>query len=113
MTRARFLRRWLLTSGAICAALVWLQRIGHGAFAGPAWSVDGIHAWLDRTDTVTAAFAIVRLLAIGVGVYLLVLTVLAGSARYFDLPAMTRVAERLTLPFARSALGGMALLGVL
>jgi hypothetical protein len=94
-------------------AIVWLHRLGRGDLAVPPASIDGLSDWLDRRDTVVAAFALVRLAALGVGLYLLVIVVCGGVARYFELGRVTSFVDRLTLPFARGLLGGMAFLGVM
>jgi hypothetical protein len=86
--------------------------LGAGDLGAPPLSYDGAASWLDQRDTAIASFALLRLLALGLGWYLLFVTAVGGATRYFRLQRMTSLLERLTPRFARGILGGMALLGV-
>ncbi|MEY2430845.1 MAG: resuscitation-promoting factor RpfA [Acidimicrobiaceae bacterium] len=113
MKRGAFFTRWIGSMIALIVAVTWLHRLGQGDLAAPPWSIDGLREWLDHRETIVAAFALVRLVALGFGVYLLALSVCGGAARCFAFERMATFVDRLTLPFARGLLGGMALLGVM
>jgi hypothetical protein len=64
--------------GGLAAAALLLHRAGSGGLAAPPLtSPDGIGRWLDGRDGATAAMAAVRLLALGLSLYLLATTSLA------------------------------------
>ncbi|MEY2420841.1 MAG: resuscitation-promoting factor RpfA [Acidimicrobiaceae bacterium] len=113
MKRSELVRRWLGSTAAIAVAVAWLHQLGAGDLGAPPLSLDGASTWLDHRDTALAAFAVVRLVALGFGWYLLLVTAVGGLTRYLRLPRMTSLVDRLTLPFARGMLGGMALLGAM
>jgi hypothetical protein len=113
MKEQQLVARWIGAMAAIALALMWLQVLGRGDLGGPPLSVHGAVAWLENRDAVTAAFALVRVVAFGFGWYLLLLTAIGGAARLLRLRRLSSVVERLTFPFARGLLGGMALLGVM
>jgi hypothetical protein len=113
VTRQQLVIRWFWSTLAIVTSLVWLHHLGVGDLASPPMSIDGITTWLEHTDTMVAAFAILRVIALCFGWYLLVVISLGSASRYFALPRMTSLFDRLTLPFARGMLGGIALLGVM
>jgi hypothetical protein len=98
---------------AIAVAIIWLHRLGAGDLGAPPLSLDGAATWLDDHDIAVVAFALLRVLALGCGWYLLSVTAVGGAARYLHLPRITSLAERLTVPFARGLLGSMAALGVM
>lgn len=111
MKQSHLVARWFGTMAAIAAGLVWLHVLGAGDLGAPPLSLDGAASWLDNRDTAIAAFALLRLVALGFGWYLLLITAVGGAARYLQLTRLTSVVERLTFPFVRGMLGGMALLG--
>ena len=113
MTRSDFIKRWVGSTTAIAIALVWLHQLGAGDLGAPPLSLDGATAWLDHRDGAVVAFALLRVLALGFGWYLLVVTAVGGAARSLQLPRATSLVERLTVPFARGLLGGVAALGVM
>lgn len=113
MKRSQLVTRWIGSMAAIALGLAWLHRLGTGDLDAPPLSLDGATSWLDHRDTAIAAFALLRLVALGFGWYLLVITAVGGAAQYLQFPRMTSVVDRLTFPFARGMLGSMALLGVM
>ena len=113
MRRSHSVMRWLGSVAAITLSLVWLHRLGAGDLTAPPLSMSGTTAWLDHRDTITAAFALLRVIAIGFGSYLLLITTVAGGAHYLRLSRISSAVDRITLPFAKGMLGSMALLGVL
>jgi hypothetical protein len=111
MTQSQLVRRWIGSMATVAVGLVWLHLLGAGDLGAPPLSLHDAASWLDNRDTAIAAFALLRLVALGLGWYLLLTTAIGGTARLLQLPRLTSVVERLTLPFARGMLGGMALLG--
>jgi hypothetical protein len=106
------LTRWIGSMAAISVGLVWLHFLGAGDLGAPPLSLDGAASWLEHRDTTIAAFALLRLVALVFGWYLLLITAIGGAARALRLRRITSVVDRFTFPFARGVLGGMALLGV-
>jgi nucleoid-associated protein YgaU len=99
--RLRALGFVLLVSGAI----VTLQAAGSGALAGPpSFSATAAVAWLRGTDPVVVTFALLRLLALGLGWYVLVVTLAGGTARALRAKRLTRAVDALTLPGIRRML---------
>jgi hypothetical protein len=113
MHRPQSVARWSGSVAAIAMGLAWLHLLGAGDLGGPPLSVHGAASWLENRDAAAAAFALVRLVALVFGWYLLLIAALGGAARLLRLPRLSSVAERLTFPFARGMVGGMALLGVM
>lgn len=113
MNDGRSVLRWLAAIATIGIALAWLEQLGHGALAPPPLSIADLPRWLDQRDTALAAFALVRMLALGFGVYLLAVTSVGGVARVLHLTRIAAAIDRVTLPFARTLFGGVALLGVI
>jgi hypothetical protein len=105
--------RWIASMIAIAAGLLWLHRLGAGDFGVPPLTLDGTRSWLEHRDTAVAVFALLRLVAVGFGWYLLLITAIGGAAGALRLRPVTSAVDRLTFPFARGLLGGVALLGVM
>ena len=100
-------------TGSIAALLWSLTRVGHGRLSTPPlFDGDRLSAWLADRDAVTVGFALLRLVALGLGWYLLVVTGLGLLARASRLPGLVRLADLATVPAVRRALGGMAGLGL-
>jgi hypothetical protein len=112
MSRHRFLIRWSCSIAAIGTGLLWLERVGSRDLGGPPASVDGVLSWIEHRDPAVAAFALLRLGAMVVGWYLLIITAAGGLTSAFHLERGTTTVNRLTVPFARGMLGGATLLGV-
>jgi hypothetical protein len=112
MTRSRLIVRWLGSVTAVAVGLAWLHLLGRGDLGGPPHSLDGLAPWLEQRDAALVTFALLRVVALGFGWYVLTVTTIAGAARLLHLPRLSSLVERLTLPFARGMVGGMALLGV-
>jgi nucleoid-associated protein YgaU len=70
------LATWLL---ALVLALAGLHALGSGPLATP--PVRGFGRWLEARDAATAAFAVLRLVALALGWYLLAATILALGLR--------------------------------
>jgi hypothetical protein len=104
--------RWISSMAAIAVGLAWLHLLGAGDLAAPPMSVGGAASWLEHHDTAVAVFVLLRLAAIGMGWYLLIVSGIGGAARALQLRRATSAIDRLTLPFARGILSGMAVFGV-
>jgi hypothetical protein len=104
--------RWAGSMAAIVLGLFWLELLGAGDLAGPPLSLDGAASWLEQRDTDVVVFSLLRLGAMAVGWYLLLITAVGGAATVLRLRRIAAAMNRLTVPFARGILGGVTLLGV-
>jgi hypothetical protein len=89
----------------LLAAVAGLHEAGVGALAAPP-SLAGLPKWVETRDPIIAGFALVRLLALALGYYLLSVIV-AGTA--FRMARTTRLAaatDLLTVPAVRRVLDG-------
>ncbi len=85
----------------VMAMVVVLRAVG-GRLAPPAlWSLDGTRAWLEERQPAEVAFAILRLVALALGWYLLVVTVVSVVARLLRLAAVATVVDVVTVPGVR------------
>ena len=101
---------WVLGLGV---ALVTLHALGRSDLsAPPLGSLAGVKEWLDGRDTATAAFALLRVVALIIAWYLLVVTVLGLAARLLRSRRLVRLANASTLPAVRRLLGSMAGVGL-
>jgi hypothetical protein len=95
---------------AALAALLTLRALGRGELGTPPVdSVDSFFAWVDARGAVVAAFALLRLVALVLSVYVLAIALLATAARGARAPLLTRAVERVTVPALRRLLGGAGL----
>lgn len=101
---------WIAGLGA---SLVILHALGRGPLATPPLDApSSVRTWLDERDTLTAAFAVVRLLAIVATWYLIAVTVIGVVARLVRLPRMVRIADLATLTPVRHIIASIAGLGL-
>lgn len=101
---------WIL---ALVAIIFLLNRFGSGPLSTPPlFNRAALQSWLDERDAVTAAFALVRLVGLALAWYLLVATVVGLGARLSRLPRLVRVADLVTVPIVRRALGTIAGVGL-
>lgn len=100
--RALAAAAWLaLLTGVLLA----LDRLGHGPLAPPPLLHPGlIHGWMVDRDAPTMTFAVLRLVALVLTVYLLLMTVVGTLARCSHVPALVVAADRWTLPALRRLL---------
>jgi len=102
----RFLRLagW---AGGIALALAALAASGHGALAPPPLgSPDRWQAWFEQRDPASAAFAILRMAAVG-GCWYLAATVVLGTAlRLVRADTLVAIADRFTVAPIRQLLAG-------
>src|SRR5207302_2313821 len=87
------LAAWL---AALVGAIVLLRAAGSGALATPSPSLGAVRTWLDGRDGVVAAFAVVRLTALGAAWYLLVTTVVELVVAIVRARPLLLVGDRLT-----------------
>jgi hypothetical protein len=98
---------WLI---GLLGAIAVLQIAGRGALAAPSIVEPGAWApWASSRDALTIAFAVARLLTLGLAWYLLGATLIGAVARMARWRRMVAVADLLTVPAVRrllqSALG--------
>lgn len=98
---------------ALLAVVVLLHRVGLGTLSTPPLlDRSELRLWLDARDAVTVAFALIRLVALALGWYLLVVTVFGLTARVTQIPALVRVTDMATVPAVRRVLGAIAGVGL-
>jgi hypothetical protein len=101
---------WL---GLLVGMVVALHRMGSGSLSTPPLlDRAALQRWLDGRDAVTVAFAVVRLVALVLGWYLLVVTTVGLAARATRIPALVRLTDLATVPAVRRALGAVAGVGL-
>lgn len=104
------------TVGAVVALVGWtaflagtaaiLHGVG-GTLAPPPLSQPGqLGQWLEQRQPAEAAFAVVRLLALGLAWYLLVITVACTVARAIGGASLVRAADAVSVPLVRRLVGG-------
>lgn len=98
---------------ALVATLVALHALGSGSLSAPPVLDRGaLRAWLDHRGALAAAFALVRLVGMGLAGYLLAVTGLGLAARLSRVPALIRLADAATVPAVRRVLGAVAGVGL-
>jgi hypothetical protein len=101
--------RWVISMVLLGIALALLGAMGHGVLAPPPFSWSGAIDWVSRREPVDAAFALVRLAALAIGWYLLVVVAIAGIVRIANARAGSALFDRLTLGAARGLVGTIGL----
>lgn len=95
--------------GLLIATVVVLDRLGTGRLSPPPVLDRGdLRRWLDGRDAVTVSFALVRLVALVLTVYLLAVSAIGLLARATRMPALVRAADLTTVPAVRRLLGAVA-----
>lgn len=108
--RRRGLTAPVLWAAVLAAVTLALQWSGRGALAPPPLGHPGQwNSWLDGRDPVTAAFAILRLVALACLWYLLVATAAGVVLRLLGAARMVAAADRLTVGPVRRLLAGVSL----
>ncbi|MGH9117377.1 MAG: LysM peptidoglycan-binding domain-containing protein [Acidimicrobiales bacterium] len=106
----------IATGATLVTAVVGLSLLGRADLAAPPiTSVDGWRSWFDARDPAVAVFALVRLVALWIAWYLLVVLVLGLLARLFRWRSAARAVDAVTPPGLRrvtAALFGIGLVGV-
>jgi len=94
---------------ALLTTVFALHTLGHGALATPpVRSLAQFRAWLEKRDTATAAFAMLRVGALAVACYLLAVTVLGFAARVVQNPGLLSLTDAITLPSLRKLIATIA-----
>lgn len=92
----------------VTTSLVFLHRIGTGDLAPPPLGGPGaVGDWLGHHDPVTATFALLRLVGLGAGWYLVGATGLQVAARLTRLRSLSIIADLLSTPAVRQAASGL------
>lgn len=103
----------VLWVAALVAMVSLLHRVGSGNLSTPPlFDRAELQTWLDGRDSVTVGFALIRLVALALGWYLLVVTVFGLVARITQVPALVRVTDLATIPAVRRLLGTIAGVGL-
>jgi hypothetical protein len=103
---ARLLRLAAWAVG-VALALVALGATGQGSLAPPPLGSPGRwQAWFDQRDPTTAAFALLRLAAVGACWYLAAVTVVGAVLRLIRADVLVAVADRFTVAPVRRLLAG-------
>jgi hypothetical protein len=101
---------WLGGLGTAAAALQWA---GQGSLSAPPLTAPAQWAaWLDGRDPLTAAFSILRLVALGALWYLVAVTLLGAGLRAAGAASLVRVTDRFTIGPVRRMLAGSVSLGL-
>jgi len=91
----------------VVAGLAGLSAAGHGVLAGPS-SIGTLPSWLQGRDPLIASFALLRLGALGLGWYVLAVTVLGGTFRALRAYRLAGVLDAVTFPGIRRLLNASA-----
>jgi len=103
----------VLWTGSVAAIIFVLHRLGSGSLSTPPFTDSTrLQAWTDERDAVTVAFALLRLVALALAWYLLVVTVLGLLARATRIPGLVALTDLGTVPAVRRVLGGIAGIGL-
>jgi hypothetical protein len=89
----------------LVATVAGLHAAGAGALAAPP-SLAGLRQWVETRDPVIAGFALVRLLALALGYYLLSVTVAGTAFRLARTARLVAATDLLTVPAVRRVLDG-------
>jgi hypothetical protein len=101
--------RAFVVPAALVVVITVLLAAGRGALATPpVGSFDELADWLDRTDTVTAVLAIVRVVVLALAVWLLVALLLGALGRALGRARLAAAADRALPRPLRALLTGLA-----
>ena len=93
---------WLMALGI---ALFLLNRLGDGTLAAPPVTEPAaVGRWVEERGAAVAAFAVIRLLAVGAAWYLLAVTLLGVAVRLVGAAAAVSVTDAFTVPLVRHLL---------
>ena len=99
--------RVLACAVGIAAALLALAVSGHGALSPPPVGTPGQwQAWIEGREPVEAAFAILRLVAVGGCWYLAAVTLVGASLRVVRADVLVTIVDRVTVAPVRHLLAG-------
>lgn len=109
-------RRALLSLGwvgALAAIVYVLHALGEGQLSTPPFTdFDALRKWMDARDAVEVAFAFLRVVALVLAWYLLIVTVLGLLARLSRVPSLVALTDLGTIPAVRKLLGAVAGIGL-
>jgi LysM repeat protein len=100
-------RSWSLVVGWIAVLVLGVgagHALGAGVLAVPGVEVAAWRAWSVTTDPLVAVMALLRVVALTVGWYLLVTTALGVAARMLHAVRLVHLADRISAPFVRRIL---------
>jgi hypothetical protein len=103
-TTAVRLAAWLLL---LVAGVSVMHLLGRGALAGPPVRPGLWPQWWSEADPLVAVVALLRLLVVGLGWYLLVVTMLALAGHLARATALVRLAEVVTVRAVRDLIAGI------
>jgi hypothetical protein len=99
--------RWAVAAAGVALVVVALAASGQGALSPPPLGSPGEwSAWFEQRDPATAAFAVLRLVAVGGCWYLALTTVVGAVLRLLRADLLVALADRLTVPAVRRLLAG-------
>jgi hypothetical protein len=94
----------VLWCGVLVVGVALFHALGGGRLAAPPLAVGGWAEWLAARDPIVAAVAVLRLVVLAVGWYLLAATTVGLVARLLRSARAVRVADAVTLPTVRRLL---------
>ncbi|MGH9247002.1 MAG: hypothetical protein ACRD29_22325 [Acidimicrobiales bacterium] len=99
-----------VASFAVLAAVIWLlHRLNRGALAAPPFgSLDELREWFDTRDAATAVFAMVRIVALVMAWYVLVVLALGALARLLRAGWLAHIIDIVSIPMLRRAAATLA-----
>jgi len=92
------LAAWL---ACLLIAVVVLHAVGGRLAPPPLSSLDGARTWLEQRQPVDVAFAVLRMVVLALGWYLVAVTVVSVVARLLRLAAVVTVVDVVTVPSVR------------
>lgn len=100
---------WLTFLGG---TLAWLHAVGGALAPPPLTNLRGMSGWMEERQPAEAAFALLRLVGLGTGWYLLAASVAGAVARLIRIPVLVRFLDGLTVPAVRQLVNAVAGLSV-
>ncbi|HVE47911.1 MAG TPA: hypothetical protein VNA57_14340 [Acidimicrobiales bacterium] len=96
---------WLTFLGG---TLTSLHAVGGALAPPPLTDLGGMSGWMEERQPAEAAFALLRLVALATGWYLLAATVASTLARLIQVPVLVRFVDGLTVPAVRELVNAVA-----
>lgn len=106
--RARAAGTLILWLALLCFVLLRLHALGGVLGPPPVTEPAGLSGWLQARQPAEAAFALLRLVALGTAWYLLSATLLSTLAHLSRVPTIVRTSDLLTVPAIRRLAGSAA-----
>lgn len=92
----------------LAVAVAALHAVGGALAPPPLTDPGGLGDWLDQRQAAEAAFAVLRLVALGMAWYLLVVTIAGAVARMTGWRSLVRALDSVTVPAVRRLVAGAA-----